>query len=58
MPYVIQEECTMCAICFLECPMDAIKDEDIIMVIDQDKCNECGICYELCPDDAIKFVQE
>ncbi|MBN1287445.1 MAG: 4Fe-4S binding protein [Anaerolineae bacterium] len=57
MPYIITEECLMCAACESECPNGAIYEGEDTYVIDQDKCEECGDCVEVCPNEAIIFVE-
>ena len=36
-------------ICQKECPVDAIKVENNLAVIDQEKCIHCGHCADVCP---------
>jgi len=58
MAYKITDECIVCGACELECPNEAITEEEDIYVIDPDKCTECvgffeeSQCAEVCPVDA------
>ena len=53
MAYKITEDCTSCAACVDECPMEAISAGESTHVIDADKCTDCGICTDSCPVEAI-----
>ena len=54
-----QELCTGCGQCVPYCPVNAIRLEDDVSVIDFDECAECGCCLRMadCPVDAI-YQQE
>jgi len=41
--------CIGCKMCEKACPVEAIKVEDNLAVIDYDKCIGCGACKEKCP---------
>ena len=41
--------CIGCKICEKSCPVEAIRVEDNLAVIDYDKCIGCGACKEKCP---------
>ncbi|HPQ38805.1 MAG TPA: 4Fe-4S binding protein [bacterium] len=47
-PFTITADCIACGTCMPECPVDAIR-EDEIYVIDPAKCIACGKCAEVCP---------
>ena len=57
MAYKITDECISCGACEPECPNQAIKEGEIIYVIDPDRCTECvgahasSKCVEVCPVD-------
>ncbi|MFW6385273.1 MAG: DUF362 domain-containing protein [Halodesulfurarchaeum sp.] len=53
------DDCIGCEICIPYCPVDAIRMEGDIAVIDDDACVECGTCkrVERCPTDAF-YMQE
>ena len=51
---IIKEDCTNCAACVSECPVDAISEKDGTYVIDEATCAACGACVGVCPTDAIK----
>ncbi len=48
-----KEVCTGCGACVKECPCEAIKFEDEVLIHDKDRCMVCGHCLALCPCDAI-----
>ena len=50
---VKKDDCTGCGACVDACPVDAIKLEDNIAVVDADECTECGVCEDECPTEAI-----
>lgn len=56
MAYIIRtEECTSCATCVQECPMDAIiEDGKEKYIIISDLCTDCGSCADVCPEEAIR----
>jgi Pyruvate/2-oxoacid:ferredoxin oxidoreductase delta subunit len=51
------EECIGCGACVDICPVDAIRLEDDVAVVDQDWCIGCGVCAVPCPTDAISIVR-
>lgn len=54
MAYVIDAgECTNCAACEPECPVDAISESGDVRVIDAATCTDCGVCVDACPVDCI-----
>ena len=59
MALMINEDCTMCDACVLECPNDAITADEPIYVIDAFKCTECEgahdepQCQLVCEPDCI-----
>lgn len=59
MALMINEDCTACDACVLECPNDAISVGDPIYVIDALRCTECvgahdePQCQLVCPPDCI-----
>ena len=58
MAYFISEDCISCSACESECPNQAIKEGDLVFVINSDRCTECvesfksSHCAEVCPVDA------
>ncbi len=58
MAFFINDECISCAACELECPNEAITEEESIFSINPDRCTECvgsyesSRCTEICPVDA------
>ncbi len=55
---VINDKCTGCRICISACPLDAIKVENKLAVIDLDKCNLCGACISSCKSGAIAIEKK
>lgn len=59
MALIINEDCTCCDVCVLECPNDAISEGDEIYSIDPELCTECvgahdePQCQLVCPADCI-----
>ena len=53
MAYTINDSCTNCGVCEPECPVEAIKEEGDVRVIDADTCTDCGVCADSCPVGAI-----
>ncbi len=45
--------CIGCTLCVKNCPVDAIKMEQSLAVIDQYKCIKCGKCKAVCPAHSI-----
>ncbi len=58
MPWINQNKCTGCEICFNQCPVSAIFMEYGKANIDMDKCIRCGKCHNICPQDAIRHDSE
>jgi ferredoxin len=58
MAYQISEDCVKCSACELECPNQAIREEENQYVIDPNRCSECvgaypsSKCAEMCAVDA------
>ncbi len=50
---VNKENCTGCGVCVDECPVEAIKIENDVAVVDADTCTDCGQCVDVCPSEAI-----
>jgi ferredoxin len=59
MPHKINEECTYCAACEPECPVNAISAGSQIYVIDKNLCVDCKghhdepACVAVCPVECI-----
>ncbi|MEQ8175607.1 MAG: 4Fe-4S dicluster domain-containing protein [Syntrophomonadaceae bacterium] len=51
---VDKEKCTGCGQCADICPVEAIRVEDDIAMVNDD-CIECGVCTDTCPFEAITF---
>jgi NAD-dependent dihydropyrimidine dehydrogenase PreA subunit len=41
-----EDKCVACKLCITYCPVDAIKQEDKRVYINQDLCVECGACLK------------
>jgi len=52
MAYFITDDCINCGACEQSCPVEAIREEGGIRVIDEDRCVDCGSCAEGCPTSA------
>ncbi len=59
MALMINEECTLCDACVIECPNEAISEGDEIYTIDALRCTECvghfdePQCKPVCAPDCI-----
>jgi len=52
---IINEKCTGCFACNVNCPSNAITGEKKKpQIIDQSKCIKCSVCSEVCKFDAVK----
>lgn len=56
-PAIDPDKCTMCGLCELYCPDNAIDILDYV-VIDYNYCKGCFICMRMCPLDAISVEEE
>lgn len=60
---VVDENCTGCRLCEIDCPFDAIAMVDrpdhprykLLAIVHDNKCAECGICVGACPFEAIEL---
>ena len=52
-PYIDEELCNMCGICFIEFSCPSIIKKDGRIVIKEDTCTACNICVGVCPHAAI-----
>ncbi|MBL6964632.1 MAG: NAD(P)H-dependent oxidoreductase subunit E [Bacteroidetes bacterium] len=53
----INENCTGCILCKVNCPVEAISGEKKqLHLINQDLCIQCGICFDVCKFDAVDVV--
>ena len=48
--------CTLCGICFKNCPTGAISKDDRIKV-DYEACTGCGVCAGKCTKKVIKIIE-
>jgi len=46
-------DCTACGKCVEICPVDAIKIDNDVAVIDPEECTDCGACVDECPVECI-----
>ena len=51
---IVEDQCVDCAVCYAECPVEAIYMSGGHYRINQNECIECGVCKDLCPCDAIR----
>jgi NADH:ubiquinone oxidoreductase subunit F (NADH-binding)/(2Fe-2S) ferredoxin len=53
--YTIDENCTGCTVCAIQCPVNAISGEKKqLHTIDAEACIKCGICFEVCKFNAVE----
>jgi len=52
-PKVNPDICTGCGICVDSYPMEAIKLENDVAIIDTDKCSNCRAYVDDCPNEAV-----
>jgi len=55
--YQINQNCVACGNCIAECPVGAIKEDDLYS-IDTKLCTDCGACTSECAVDAIERIPE
>jgi len=53
-----QEKCTMCRACVDICPVNAIRFEEDMCVVDTDWCIGCGVCAPVCLTGAVSLVRK
>lgn len=51
-------KCVLCGNCYIFCPDNAIRFQNMKLEIDYDYCKGCGICVRECPRDAMNLIQE
>lgn len=51
------EECMGCGACAEICPVDALRLENDVVVLDKDWCIGCGVCAVSCPTEAVSIVR-
>jgi NAD-dependent dihydropyrimidine dehydrogenase PreA subunit len=49
MPYIINDECTSCGLCAIQCPVECISEGERNYIINSSCCVDCGTCEEVCP---------
>ena len=56
MAFKIDDSCTKCGACLVECPTQSILEGAETYLIDADTCSDHAICVAICPVDAIQMV--
>ena len=51
------EKCTGCGECIEICPVDAVRVENNVSIVDEDWCVGCGVCILKCANSAITLVR-
>jgi dihydroorotate dehydrogenase subfamily 1 len=54
-PDVATERCSLCGLCEISCPYDAISSDGVLL-IDQEKCFNCGLCVSRCKRHALAMT--
>ncbi len=49
------DECSGCGDCMDICPVDALKMQEDLPVVDEEWCIGCGVCATVCPTDAARM---
>ncbi|WP_297597200.1 4Fe-4S dicluster-binding protein [uncultured Cetobacterium sp.] len=55
-PKINYETCINCGKCFKTCPVNAIKKENGVVVIQEELCLGCGVCGRICPKNCILLM--
>lgn len=54
-PEVMTSRCTGCALCYKDCPYDAVSIIGEVARIDPNKCTGCGLCVSVCKPRALRI---
>jgi uncharacterized protein (DUF362 family)/NAD-dependent dihydropyrimidine dehydrogenase PreA subunit len=49
-----KETCIRCLRCLENCPVEAIRKEENVLLIDENHCIQCMCCFEICPVGAVE----
>lgn len=58
MIYQVTQGCTLCGLCAVDCPVEAITVTPKGAVIDPELCVGCGTCYDNCASEAITPAED
>lgn len=51
------DSCTACGWCLERCHMEAIKEGEEAMKVDEGRCIGCGLCVTACPEGAVALME-
>lgn len=55
---VNDDRCFGCAACVALCPVDALRLEGLLAIVEEPKCTHCKLCIPECPVHALSLVPE
>lgn len=52
------DRCFGCAACVALCPLDALRLEGLLAIVDEGRCTHCDLCIPACPVHALEIIEE
>jgi len=52
---ISQDDCINCGLCIRQCPLEALSQEEGVILINHDRCQCCMRCVTHCPKDAFRL---